>query len=146
MAKKGNITAANASAVMTVDEVYPQGFPMESFATDVALEVDAEVLAETRMGIDGRMSAGYVPSIKVVTVTLEPHSASTPYLDRVAARSRNNMEVYNVELVFNVPALKQVWTYSDGVLQTITPTPGIKKTLDPRPFIFHFGHLDIQDV
>lgn len=146
MAKKGNITSANATGVMTVSELYEQGFVLQNFATDAALAADEETLAETRMGVDGKMAAGYIPSIKPLTLTFEPFSPTVAYLDRVAARSRADMDVFEVTLSFNVPALKQVWTYKGGVLKTLKSIPDVKKVLDVRTFKFDFEGILIEDV
>ena len=76
-----NITSADAIAVMTIDSLYPQGFRLEQFSTDAAISQGDDTVSETRMGVDGHMVAGYTPSIKTITITLEPSSPSIPYLD-----------------------------------------------------------------
>lgn len=53
-----DITAANASAVMTIEELYPNGLKLERFSTDAAIVADSQQIAETRMGVDGHMAAG----------------------------------------------------------------------------------------
>lgn len=57
-----NITSANATAVMIINDLFPVGFAVEGFATDQAINQDEETLAVTRMGVDGKLSAGYTPS------------------------------------------------------------------------------------
>lgn len=52
-----DITSANASAVMTIEELYPNGLKLERFSTDAAIVADSQQVAETRMGVDGRMAA-----------------------------------------------------------------------------------------
>ena len=56
-----NITSANATAVMIINDLFPVGFAVEGFATDQAINQDEETLAVTRMGVDGKLSAGYTP-------------------------------------------------------------------------------------
>ncbi|MDA8485847.1 hypothetical protein NNO07_22500 [Pseudomonas resinovorans] len=146
MAKKGNITSANASGTLIVDELFPSGITLDTFATDAALAADEETIAETRMGVDGKMAAGYIPSIKTLTLSLEPFSPAAKALDLVASKSRQAMDVYNVNLVFSVPALKQVWTYRNGCLKSLKTIPDVKKVLDIRTFKFDFEGIDIQDV
>ena len=46
----------------------------------------------------------------------------------------------------SVPALKQVWTFNNGVLKTLKSVPDVKKVLDIRTFKFDFESIDIQDV
>lgn len=140
------ITSANATGNIIVERLFPNGFTLQNFATDAALAMDEEVLAETRMGVDGKMVAGYIPSIKVLTITLEPVSAAAKSLDLVAAVSRQRMNVYSTTLTFSVPALRQIWTFNGGVLKSLKTVPDIKKVLDVRTFKFDFESIDIQDV
>lgn len=140
-----NITSANATGVLVVDELFPNGITLAMFATDAALAADDETLAETRMGVDGRMVAGYIPSIKVLTLSLESVSPAARGIDTVAAAMRANMTVYGVTLVFTVPALRQTWTYSTGVLKSLKPTPDVKKVLDMRVFKLDFEGVTIED-
>ena len=145
-ANNRNITSANATGVIIVEDIFPSGITLDTFATDAALALDEETIAETRMGVDGKMVAGYVPSIKVLTLTLEPVSNAAKALDVVSATSRLNMNVYFCSLTFSVPALKQVWTFNNGVLKTLKSVPDVKKVLDIRTFKFDFESIDIQDV
>lgn len=144
-ARKGNITSANSTGIITVDELFPNGFLLENYATDAAIAMDEETVAETRMGVDGKMVAGYVPSIKVLTLSLEAISAAAKSLDLVNARSHQNMAIYYLSLSFSVPGLKQTWTFQDGVLKSLKSVPDVKKVLDIRTFKFDFESLDIQD-
>ncbi|MNF82566.1 hypothetical protein D3C85_1090970 [compost metagenome] len=145
-ANNRNITSANATGVIVVEDIFPSGITLDTFATDAALALDEETIAETRMGVDGKMVYGYVPSIKVLTITLEPVSNAAKGLDVVAATSRLNMNAYSCSLTFSVPALKQVWTFNNGVLKTLKSVPDVKKVLDIRTFKFDFESIDIQDV
>jgi hypothetical protein len=141
-----NITSANATGVIVVEDIFPSGITLDTFATDAALAMDEETIAETRMGVDGKMVAGYVPSIKVLTISLEAVSSAAKALDVVSATSHKNMNVYFSSLIFSVPALKQVWTFNNGVLKTLKSIPDVKKVLDIRTFKFDFESIDIQDV
>ncbi|MFJ7315272.1 phage tail fiber protein [Pseudomonas sp. NPDC098747] len=143
--RKGNITSANSTGIITVDELFPNGFLLENYATDAAIAMDEETVAETRMGVDGKMVAGYVPSIKVLTLSLEAISEAAKALDLVNARSHQNMAIYHLSLSFSVPGLRQTWTFQDGVLKSLKSVPDVKKVLDIRTFKFDFESLDIQD-
>lgn len=78
-----DITSANASAVLTVDSLFPSGIELQMFATDQAVGQDSVDITETRMGVDGRMVAGFTPVIYPVTVTLEAASPSAKNLGTV---------------------------------------------------------------
>lgn len=138
-----NITSANATAYMVVKELYPAGFALNNFATDQAIDEAEDTVAETRMGVDGYMAAGYVPSIKAVTITFEATSPSVEYLNNLYLASQKNRRTYECTLVINVPSTGKVYTYSYGVLKTAKPLPALKTVLDPVSYAFDFEKRSI---
>lgn len=137
-----NITSADAIAVMTVDSLYPQGFRLEQFSTDAAISQGDDTVSETRMGVDGHMVAGYTPSIKTITITLEPSSPSIPYLDNLYKSMQKNKKTYLCSLIVTVPSLSKVIQYSYGVLKTAKILPDLQKTLAPIAYTFDFEKVE----
>lgn len=135
----GNITAANAVIIMTVEDLFPAGVRLEQFGTDQALDGDEHEYAQARMGVDGELAAGFVPNPWPVTITLEASSPSLKVMQTLAQAMRTNRRTYEVSLTVTVPSLNQVHTYRDGVLTGGKDFPGIKKTLDPTTWRFTFG-------
>ena len=138
-----NITSANATAYMVVKDLYPQGFALNNFSTDQAIDQGEDTIAETRMGVDGHMAAGYAPSIKTVTIQFEAASPSVPYMNTVYLASQKNRRTYECTLVITVPAVGKVYTYSYGVMKTGKPLPSLKKTLDPVSYGFEFENISV---
>lgn len=138
-----NITSANATAYMVVKDLYPSGFALNNFATDQAVDEGEDTIAETRMGVDGYMAAGYVPSIKNVTITFEAASPSVPYINNLYLASQKNRRTYEVTLVVTVPSVNKTYTYSYGVLKTAKALPALKTTLDPVTYSFDFEKKSI---
>ena len=99
-----NITSANATAYMVVKELYPAGFVLNNFATDQAIDEAEDTIAETRIGVDGVMAAGYVPTIKSVSITFEASSPTVPYMNNIYLAAQKNLRTYECTLVINVPA------------------------------------------
>lgn len=139
-----NITSANATAYMVVKDLYPTGFALNNFSTDQAVDQSEETIAETRMGVDGYMAAGYVPSIKAVTIQFEASSPSVQYLNNLYLASQKNRRTYEVTLVVKVPAVNKTYTYSGGVLKTGKLLPGLKKVLDPVSYGFDFEKVSVM--
>lgn len=133
-----NITSANATAYMVVKDLYPAGFALNNFATDQAIDEGEDTIAETRMGVDGYMAAGYIPSIKAVTITFEAASPSVPYMNNIYLASQKNRRTYECTLVITVPSVNKTYTYSYGVMKTAKALPAIKTVLDPVSFAFDF--------
>ena len=141
-----DITSANATGVLTVDSLYPAGVALENFGTDQSLALADVQMAETRMGVDGRMVAGMTPSIKQLTLTVEPVSPTLVVLDQLIKAMDQTRRIYLCGIVFIVPSIAKVFNYSVGVLQTAKPMPDPKKVLDPQNFIFHFERLTVQGL
>lgn len=137
-----NVTSADAMAYMTVDGLYPQGFRLEQFSTDAAISQGDDTIAETRMGVDGHMVAGYTPSIKTITITLEPSSPSIAYMDNIYKSSQQNKKTYWCSLVITLPSLSKVIQYSYGVMKTAKKLPDIQKTLAPIAYTFDFEKVE----
>lgn len=146
MTNDRDITSANSTAVMTVEELYPSGFTLEMYATDTAISQGDDTVAETRMGVDGKMVAGYTPSIKSLTVTFEAPSPTIPYLETLYQASQQNRRTYKVHLTVTLPSIGKTFKYTNGVLKTAKPLPDLKKVLDPQSFAFDFEKMNIERI
>jgi hypothetical protein len=141
-----DITSANSKSILTVDELYPAGIELSHFSADTSLAVDSIQMAETRMGVDGEMVAGYTPNIVPVTITLEAASPSFSPFALIAAAMRQNQRVYGCILVCTVPSIKKVFTFDTGVLQSGTPFPTGNKVLAPTSWVFHFKSVSVASI
>lgn len=140
----GDITSANATLVLTVDFLFPAGIQLEQFATDQSYSMDELTIAEDRMGVDGILVAGWVPSIKPVTIMLEASSPSYQALAQLYRACEAKRGFYRCGLVAGVPSIGKTFIWSQGVLKSGTPVPSGKKVLDPTTWKFDFGKLEVQ--
>lgn len=137
-----DITSANASIIVTVEDLFPAGFKLEQFSTDSAVSEGDETFAETRMGVDLQMVAGYVDQIKTLTVVMEPSSPSILYMNQWIKAQRTNRKVYWAKIVITIPSISQVLKYSDCVLKTGKLLPDVKQVLDPITYAFDCGRVE----
>lgn len=137
-----DITAANASAVMTVEDLYPNGIKLERFSTDAAIVADSQQVAETRMGVDGKMAAGVTPNIYPVTVTLEANSPTATSFSTIYEAMTANKRLYVCNLTIKIPSIGRTYQFSNGVLQTANPMPALNKVLAPTTWVFHFESME----
>ena len=63
------ITSANSKLTISAEGLYA-GVQVQGFASDTAFTVESVQTAETRMGVDGNMSAGYTPHVVPQTIQL----------------------------------------------------------------------------
>lgn len=136
-----DITSANATAIMTVEGLFPAGFQLQMFGTDAAISQDTTQITDTRMGVDGHMVAGYTPAIKNVTITLEAPSPSATFLRQLWRAMESNRKPYKCTLVCALPSIKQVCTWSNGVLKEGAPFPSMAQMLEPTTWLFHFSEF-----
>ena len=127
----GNITSANAAVILTVDQLFPSGITLEHFATDQSVTQDEVVFTEDRMGVDGNLAAGFIPSIKPVTVMLEASSPSREAMEQVARAMEQNRTVYECTLVARIPSINMTYTWTGGVLKSGNIFPNAQQTLAP---------------
>lgn len=137
-----NITSANSIIVLTCDELFPAGVQLDHFSADQSITQADEQIANTRMGVDGHMSAGWIPSIKTVTITVEPTSDAATVFDTIYSASAQSRSPYKIGLTVNIPALGKVITYKGGTLKNWKKLPDHKDVLDPIPAVMDFETVE----
>jgi hypothetical protein len=137
-----DITSANAELVLTVAEIFPSGIILQMFGTDQAFNMEAVDVTETRMGVDGKLVAGYTPVIYPVTVTLEAASPSRFSLSTVWEAMAANRKIYPLGLVATLPSIGERLTWSTGVLKNGVVVPPAEKVLGPTTWLLHFEKLE----
>lgn len=141
-----DITSANAVLVLTVDELFPSGIQLQQFATDQSFSLEDTEMTVTRLGVDGKMVGGWVPSEKRVTIMLEASSPSHESLFQIWAASEANRKPYPCTLVATLPSIGKVYTWSGGFMTNATPAASAKQVLDPTTWQFHFANLEVSDI
>lgn len=137
----GDITSANATLVLTVEGLFPAGITLEQFATDQSFSQEALTIAEDRQGVDGYLVAGWIPSIKAVTIMLEASSPSAEYLAQLYRACEQKRGIYQCTLVASVPSIFKTFTWTGGVLKSGTPVPAAQRVLAPTTWVFDFAQL-----
>ena len=143
MSELTNITSANASLVLIVDTFFPAGALLQHFSTDSMFELSEVTVTEDRMGVDGNLAAGWIPSIKTVKVDLEAGSPSMWFMDMLARAMESNRTIYKCTLIATIPSIRKIYTWTGGVLKTGTMVNNAKKVLDPTSWTFDFADLAI---
>lgn len=138
-----DITSANATVVLSCDLFNET---LQQFSTDTSFEGEDDQVAETRMGVDGKLVAGMTPSVKAVTIHLEASSPSYERLTLLKQSMANNRKIYECSLVISIPSIGRRITYSKGVLQSTKDLPDGKKVLDPTTWTFHFESKNVEKM
>lgn len=139
-----DITSANSVGVMTVADLFPNGFNLEQWATDASYAVADKTLVESRMGVDGHMAAGYVPSPTEVTLNFEASSPSRVYMAQIAEAMKANNRIYEITLVISTPSIGETVTYTGGVLNTAPPAISSGKVLNATAWGITFADYSVS--
>ena len=141
-----DITSANATLILTVENLYPAGVKIEGFSTDNSFAMDDDTIAETHMGVDGKMTAGFTPSEKSITITLDAGSPSYEVLCNIYNTSKTNMTVLETSMQITVPALGKEFSLKNGVMISGHPVPSGEKVLGNTAWTFHFGKIESSSI
>jgi hypothetical protein len=134
----GNITDADAIIMLTVENLYGSGVQIQGFSADTAWTAGDAQIAEARMGVDGKLSAGYTPSPRTINISLEASSPSLEVMRNIVASSQLNNAVYTCSMQITIPSQKKEYSLTNGVLHTAHDLSDGKKVLDPSQFTFIF--------
>lgn len=132
------ITSANATCFVTVDGIFSSPQQLQGFGTDAALEMDDFAPVEVQMGIDGHLSGGWVPTPKVIKVTLAADSPSRQLMQDWLQYQEQARETYPCTMVFTVPSLALTYTGTRGFITGGKNMPSAKKTLEASTFTVTF--------
>ena len=141
-----DITSANATLILTVENLYPAGVKIEGFSTDNSFAMDDDTIAETHMGVDGKMTAGFTPSEKSITITLDAGSPSYEVLCNIYNTSKTNMTVLETSMQITVPALGKEFSLKNGVMISGHPVQSGEKVLGNTAWTFHFGKFESSSI
>lgn len=138
------ITAANAKFSITVPVLALGPFTLQGYSADAAFAVDPVDVAETVMGVDGIMTAGYVPFITPMTITLMADSDSKAFFDLWLGGQKAVKELAYASAVIDVASIGQSYILTKGALKRISQVPTAAKVLQPVSYSIDWG--DVQPV
>lgn len=128
------ITAANCKLTFTVRS--PQGivvgpFTVQGYASDDAFAVEAVESAVAILGVDGLMSAGWVPRLTKQLVRLQADSPSIGLFEAWDGAQSVLRDVLFADGAIAYPGLQKGYALIKGVLTRLTPMPAAKRVLEP---------------
>jgi hypothetical protein len=129
-----SITAANAVLMISIPGLFPVPQQIQGFAADDVYDVEAIESAEVSMGVDGRMTAGFVYVPVKQSFTLQADSASAFIFDTWWATQQQAKDVFYASGSTVLPSLGSKWIQTKGALTSFKPVPDAKKLLQPRKF------------
>jgi hypothetical protein len=135
MADGLTITAANAVYALSVVGLFDVPQVLQGYTADAAFDTEAAEPAETVMGVDGHMSAGYTPYVTRQTISIMPDSPSSVIFENWLAAQKSARDVFFANATISMRSVGRKYTLTRGVLSSIMAIPGARKVLQGRPFI-----------
>ena len=129
-----SLTAANATIMLTVANLFDTPVQLQGFAADDVFDTDTIETAEVSMGVDGNMSAGFVWKEVTQGFSLQADSQSILLFDQWYTAQITNAEVFFANGVILLTAVGKKWSMRKGVLRGYKPIPDAGKILKPQKF------------
>jgi hypothetical protein len=111
------ITSANSVVTLSVAGLFPAPVQLQGYSTERAWQSDNQELAEVQMGVDGRMTAGFVPNPVRQTFALQADSPSKAIFKAIADAMKAARDVYYVTGSISLPSTGEAFSCVRGVLQ-----------------------------
>lgn len=134
MANTRTLTSANAILLISVAGLYDVAQRIQGFSADDITDTDAVEPKETMMGVDGRLSAGWVPVIIKQNITLQADSLSNDLFENWAASERTSRETYVASGGLIIPSTGRKYAMRRGFLKGFVTFPSLKRTAQPRRY------------
>ena len=130
-----SITSANSVFTLVVAGLFPAPVQLNGYAIDKAFTTEAVDLAEVQMGVDGRMTAGFVPNPVKQTITLQADSPSKDIFTAVIQAMKTAREVFYISGSISLPSTGESFTLTRGILTNAKQIPDAQKVLQPVDYV-----------
>lgn len=125
-----DITSAT-SKITLFSAITPTGVNFEQYSADSAWTRDENTVIESRMGVDGKISFGYTPSVKSASFVFQPNSPSLDGLSRIIQTQNASMKPIVCQIVISVPSIGKTFTLANACITTGDLLPEGAKVLEP---------------
>lgn len=132
------ITSANSVLMLGINRLFNIPIQIQGFATDDAFTLEDVDMAETMMGVDGKLSGGWIPVVKSLEITLQADSASNDFFDAWIAAESTAREKYTANGSILLQGTGKLYVLTNGFLKKGNLMPPAKKVLQPRKFTIEF--------
>ena len=134
MANNRTLTAANCILMLGIEGLYNAPRRIQGFSADDVSDFDALGIGETQMGVDGRLSAGFVHNPTAQNITLQADSESNDLFENWTQAERQRKEKYIAFGSILMRATGKRYIMTRGFLMSTSLMPAIRKTLQPRRY------------
>lgn len=130
----GNLSSANAVIILGITDLFPIAQQIQGFSADDIFSTDPIDTAELVMGVDGKLSAGYVYAMVPQSFTLQADSPSNDFFESWYGAEQVSGNKYSAFGTITLPSIGKVYTMTNGFLSSYPPIADGKKILQPRKY------------
>ena len=141
----GTLTTANSTLAMTTEALYTSAQRVQGYAADDAFDFEAVENGEYSMGIDGKLSAGFVFNAIPFTMTLQADSPSLGLFENIWSYEYSNRTKLTQNVTVTLPAVSKRYELKNGFMQSYKAPSG-KKILQPAVVVFTFNTLQVSPI
>jgi hypothetical protein len=141
-----NITAADAVYALTIPTLYSTAQILQGFMADRAFETDAVDTAETVLGVDGHLSAGWVPHTTMQTISIMPDSLSSDIFETWLQTQDANRALLPANATIRLTGTQKEYTLKTGYLRGVVPIPAAAKVLQGRAFRIEWNYVTVAPL
>lgn len=134
MANNRTLTSANSRLYLSVATIYPTMQLLQGYTADDITDTDAVTPAQVIKGLDGRLSAGYIPVAVPQNITLQGDSVSNDLFENVFEYEKAASEKYVFTGLLVIPATTRQYNMTRGFLTSIPQTPALRNVIQPRRY------------
>ncbi|WP_438381473.1 hypothetical protein ABHV46_10805 [Asaia sp. BMEF1] len=135
------ITSADAIFMLTVQTLFNAPVRLENWSADRAWEAAAIEQVETRMSIDGKLNAGWVPNPVDMTLGIQPNSDSAIMFEGLSTAMAGARTPYILGGEITLPGLGRKYTLVTGYLVSASPLPSAGRMLEERQFTIRWERV-----
>lgn len=128
------ITSSNATFLLGITGLFPAPVRLQGFAAEDIFDSQPLQVGETSMGVDGKLSGGFVFNPTEMGISLQADSTSMFIFEQWYAQEKIARDKFPAFATILLPTLGKKWSLSRGFLINYPVLPDAKKTLQPRKF------------
>jgi hypothetical protein len=137
-----NITSADAVFSLSIPGLFPAPVILSGYSAERAWASDGVDLAETSMGVDGRMTGGFTPNPVKQTISLQADSPSKVIFGALAAAMKANKQIYYINATIVLPGPQEAYSLVRGILQNYKAIADAGKVLAAVDYVIMWQQID----
>lgn len=139
------ITAANTVIQFQCEGIYDDWIRLTGAQSDSFLAMADITMAQTRLGVDGQQSMGWIPHEVPLTLSLEANSPSRIVMENVQNDFTQNSEVRLCKIQVSYPSIKQRQVFS-GTMVSKSGGTGIAQLLNGSTYVFNMISDGVEEI